>query len=302
MNSLRERFGHWIGLAGVASSETEVARRWYRRFEWILVPMAIWLPIQIFMEANREISVRAGHYLDWIIWSAFLLETVVISRLVRDPWRYLRGNWMNLVIIVAGLPWLWDDSPFLPVARALRLLMLMTLIVHVGSFSREMLKRNSLGPTMIVLMLVTSLGGVLIAHFDPAFHSPWDGIWWAWVTVTTVGYGDFIPQTMVGRVFAVLLMLMGVGLIALLSATMTAYFRAEEDREAERMRERTFRKLVQMDQEADERQRHTEMLLATLARMEAESLLRQDQIRELNERLAAIDRKLDRPPPADSSG
>lgn len=297
MNAFRERHGHWIGLAGVATSETEQARVWYRRFEWVLVPMAIWLPIQIFMEASRELSVEAGHTLDWIIWSAFLLETLVLSRLVRSPWRYLRGNWLNLVIIIAGQPWLWDDSPLLPVARGLRLLMLLSLIVHVGSFSREMLKRNSLGPTMIVLTLVTSLGGVLVAHFDPAFHSPWDGIWWAWVTVTTVGYGDLIPQSLAGRIFAVMLMLMGVGLIALLSATMAAYFRADEDREAERMRERIFRKLIQMDQEADERQKHTDLLLASLAKMEAEALSRQDQINELKNQLSDIQRVLERQPP-----
>ncbi|WP_146151803.1 potassium channel family protein [Ahniella affigens] len=297
MNNVRERFGHWIGLAGVASSESERARRWYRRFEWILVPMAVWLPIQIFLEGSHEISQSIGDYLDWIIWTAFFLETVVLSCLVRRPWHYLRSNWLNLVIIIAGQPWFWDDSPFLPVARGLRLLMLISLIVHVGSFSREMLKRNSLGPTMIVLMLVTSLGGVLVAHFDPAFHSPWDGIWWAWVTVTTVGYGDLIPQSLAGRIFAVVLMLMGVGLIALLSATMAAYFRADEDREAERMRERIFRKLIQMDQEADERQKHTDLLLASLAKMEAEALSRQDQINELKLQLSDIKRVLERLPP-----
>src|SRR5437667_11352626 len=51
-----------------------------------------------------------------------------------------------------------------------------------------------------------------------------NGIWWAVVTATTVGYGDISPTTTVGRVVAVIVMLGGVGLISTLSASIAAYF------------------------------------------------------------------------------
>jgi voltage-gated potassium channel len=51
-----------------------------------------------------------------------------------------------------------------------------------------------------------------------------DGIWWAIVTATTVGYGDISPSTLWGRIIAVLLMLVGIGLVSTLAASITSYF------------------------------------------------------------------------------
>ncbi len=288
----RQTHGHWFGLAGVHANESESAKSWYRRFEWILVPLAIWLPVQVSLQSGGHIDPSIGFIFDWVIWTAFLLETLVLSTLVRERGRYLRGNWLNLLIIAFGVPWLWSSHALLPIARGLRLLMLLSLLVHVGSFVRSMLRQNRLGPTLIVIMVVTCLGGVLVAQFDPAFKSPGEGIWWAWATVTTVGYGDFVPQSWPGRVFAVMLMLMGISLIALLSASLVTHFQAEDDRVAEQMRRRIWSKLNEMDREADARQKHVDVMLSALARMEEESLVRQAHLELLHDKLDRIEKSL----------
>jgi voltage-gated potassium channel len=56
------------------------------------------------------------------------------------------------------------------------------------------------------------------------FPSVWDGIWWAVVTVTTVGYGDLYPVTVQGRLIGMGVMLLGIGFLSVLTATVASQF------------------------------------------------------------------------------
>jgi voltage-gated potassium channel len=68
----------------------------------------------------------------------------------------------------------------------------------------------------------------------------WDGVWWAVVTVTTVGYGDIVPHSVGGRLVAMLLMMGGIVFISILTATIASFFVKEErqDERAESQEER----------------------------------------------------------------
>ena len=75
--------------------------------------------------------------------------------------------------------------------------------------------------------------GVVERLVDPrTFHSIWLGMWWATQTVTTVGYGDIVPQQTVGKIIAVFLMLGGLSLLAVVTGAITSAFvtRAEAER------------------------------------------------------------------------
>lgn len=63
----------------------------------------------------------------------------------------------------------------------------------------------------------------MMAAIDPAINNIWDGMWWAWVTVTTVGYGDIVPVSGPGRILAGILMLIGMGLFSLFTANFSAF-------------------------------------------------------------------------------
>lgn len=67
---------------------------------------------------------------------------------------------------------------------------------------------------------------------DPAFDSFGEALWWAVVTVTTVGYGDVVPESATGRATAAALMLVGLGLIPLTTSVVVAILVARRTREA----------------------------------------------------------------------
>jgi voltage-gated potassium channel len=60
------------------------------------------------------------------------------------------------------------------------------------------------------------------------YGSLWDGVWWAVVTVTTVGYGDLYPKTVQGRLIGIVLMFVGIGFLSLLTASIASRFVKQE--------------------------------------------------------------------------
>lgn len=74
--------------------------------------------------------------------------------------------------------------------------------------------------------------GVLERIVDPStFHNVWLGMWWGVETVTTVGYGDIVPNGTVGKVLASFLMLGGLSLLSIIIATITSSFVARQQEE-----------------------------------------------------------------------
>jgi voltage-gated potassium channel len=77
---------------------------------------------------------------------------------------------------------------------------------------------------LLTLLVVVIAGAVESLVDTKDFASTWDGIWWAVVTVTTVGYGDVTPTTVEGRIVAMVVMLFGIGFLSVLTATVASRF------------------------------------------------------------------------------
>jgi len=228
-----------IGLPGVAADERSAARLWASRFELPMILLAMWIVIEWYLKAKGIYPARIDRFTDWIIWLFFVLETVVLTSLVENKLRYLRNNWMNLLIISMGVPLLWGGGTYAAALRALRVLLIFPLLLSTSDTIRKVLERNHLGTTLLVALAFTLMSGLLIAGIDPSIDTIWDGIWWAWVTVATVGYGDTVPQSGAGKVFGAVVILFGVGFFSLLTASFSAYFvsRGEVEIEEEEVEE-----------------------------------------------------------------
>ncbi|WP_101759429.1 potassium channel family protein [Oceanicoccus sp. KOV_DT_Chl] len=222
-----KRLHDWIGLSGVGAHENPRAKMWAKRLDLPLLLLALWIVISWYWETTTQATLH-NNYIDWGVWLFFVIETCVLSLLVDNTKSYLTHNWLNLVIIISGFPMLWLDSPTVGGLRVLRILIFVSLMLQLSGSIQRVLARNHLGATLAVSAIFIIFAGYLIAAIDPAINTPADGIWWAWITATTVGYGDIVPVSQQGRIIAGILILLGIVLLSLITANTSAYFIASQ--------------------------------------------------------------------------
>ena len=169
------------------------------------------------------VVLRGGELL---VWAAFAVDYAVRFRLAPDRRHYVRSHLLDLLALVA---------PFL---RPLRLI---TLIGIFGTSARRAGDdiRNSLAFIAGLAALLVVSGAALVVEAerqsdDANITTYGDALWWATVTITTVGYGDRYPVTLEGRAVAGLLMLVGVALLGLITAAVATWFVKHSAEEAGR--------------------------------------------------------------------
>jgi len=208
----------------------ERSRRVARIFEVpILVAALLVIPVIVIEESNVSHGWKTfGSILNWVIWIAFAVEVVTMLVVVPAKGRWLRENPLDIAIVVLTPPLLPASLQALRVFRLLRVLRLLRL-AQIGRrlFSLEGLRYAAL------LGLVTVLGGGAAFAEVEKHRSTWDGVWWAITTMTTVGYGDISPQTSWGRVIGIVVMLVGIGLVAILTGAVAQRFLAATVEEVE---------------------------------------------------------------------
>jgi voltage-gated potassium channel len=187
---------------------------------------------------------RVGGVLDWIIWIVFALEFIVLISAAPNRWRWLREHPLEVVIVFLTPPFAPASVQSLRVFRLLRVTRLIRLApVMRRTFSLEGVKY--LG----VLTALAVVGGAE-AYSGAENVSAWNGLWWAFTTTTTVGYGDIYPHTVLGRLIAMGLMLLGIGFVAVVTGAIAQRFLAQETarvvREAEQLEEAEFDVLVEL--------------------------------------------------------
>jgi voltage-gated potassium channel len=148
---------------------------------------------------------------------------------------------LALVDLLAILPFylatlLPVDLRFVRVLRLLRLLKLAHYFSGLDVFLRVLrVQLPALAAASLVMVVMVLFAAILMFMFEnaaqpDAFRNIGDAIWWSVVTLTTVGYGDTVPATAAGKVLGVVIMLLGVGTVALPAALLAARFSDEIQR------------------------------------------------------------------------
>jgi len=177
---------------------------------------------------------------------------------------------------------LLGSLPYLKVLRIFRIVRLVRITREVGvtPIARWFLENRAEGALYVVLtavILMVEGSALLIVPVESGapganIISGGDGIWWAVVTMTTVGYGDEYPVTTVGRVIGAMVMVIGVGLVGTLSGYLANAFlaprRAKRIIQAETAETGTKARLAELRALLDEQQRVTETIHTRLAELE----------------------------------
>jgi voltage-gated potassium channel len=171
---------------------------------------------------------------DWLIWSVFLLDFTLGMRAGPTRRAALRRHWLSAVVVTLTFPLtpsLLHGLRLARLARLLRVARLLALASWAAHGLGLVLGRRGLVYTggLAGLVILVGASGLALVEPETVKGSYWQGLWWAVVTSTTVGYGDIAPVTTVGRVIGVIVMITGIGLVSTLAASITAYFVAQDE-------------------------------------------------------------------------
>jgi voltage-gated potassium channel len=191
--------------------------RWNKTAEWPLTIAAILFLIayatQIIARPDGVLSVACELIL-FVTWAMFVIDYITRLIITENRWRWFSRHLLDLAIVV------------LPMLRPLRLMRFLTVLALIGRTTGNMLRGRvviyTVGATVLTVFIAS------LAVFDAErgigdIETFPDAVWWAFATITTVGCGDFYPITVTGRITAVGLMIGGLALLGVVTATLASW-------------------------------------------------------------------------------
>jgi voltage-gated potassium channel len=269
----------------VVSTPVDRRSRWLEMYEQNtelpMMVLAVSVIPLLLVEWFADLNAKADQSLYvtyWVIWVAFLLDYLVRLLLASSRRAYVRKVWFELLVVVLTFPLPFtvsDPLEILRSARAARLLRVLRFgaVAARGAKRIVRLPRSSNSQlavgvgTFLLLALISSVLVLAVeeGHRGSQINTMGDAVWWAVATVTTIGYGDVVPQMWFGRVMAFVLMLAGVGLVGVVVSNLSGRLMTGVER-------RVGRAAASAEEEA---------IAGVVAKLD-----------ELNERLARIEARL----------
>jgi voltage-gated potassium channel len=210
-------------------------------FDLVLISMILTSTIVIMLESMSAVDFRFHKFFvitEWTITVFFTIEYILRILVVKNKKQYI-FSFMGIIDLLSILPLylslFFHFTKFLSIIRLLRILRVFRILnlldyMNDGQYIMKALKSSSRKIyifLLFIIILVTIIGSVMfvIEEGHNGFTDIPTSIYWAVVTVTTVGYGDIAPITPLGKLLSVVLMLCGYSIIAVPTGIMTAEMR-----------------------------------------------------------------------------
>jgi voltage-gated potassium channel len=195
-------------------------KRWESATIWPMIVASLvfligysWLVLEPRMSHSLYLVILAALALVWV---TFVVDFIVRLVLSDRKWHFVRTNIVDLASI------------FIPLVRPFRLLFDLSRLPALRGNSGVHLRRRVIiiaASCVVTFIYVMSLSVYSVERNAPHANitSFGDAVWWACVTMATVGYGDYYPVTVPGRILAVLLMMGGVAIVGTATATIVSF-------------------------------------------------------------------------------
>ncbi|MBD5807384.1 ion channel [Limosilactobacillus walteri] len=202
-------------------------------YEVIMVILAVISILLIILDYGSVININTGYpaLLNNIILVVFTVDYFIRFSLAKDKRQFFKQNFFDLISIIP-VNATFNLFRFARIVRFISVLRIFRLIGLTGKLNR-LLQTNGLIYVMYtsVCILVVSASMYSISEHKSFGNS----LWWAIATATTIGYGDISPHTFLGKLAAILLMVIGIGFVGVLTSSITNFF--IQDHTSDRMEE-----------------------------------------------------------------
>ncbi len=189
-------------------------------YEVIMACLAVVVGVIAIMELTQDLNPaqeRAYLLIDYAILTVFAID--YFYRLARAPDRraFVQGHVIELLAIL-------PLGKQFRVFRLFRVLRMFVFTHRMWLTVRGVFRTNGLIYALLVTLGIMGAAAFSVMYFEPEMDSFGEALWWALVTITTVGYGDIAPDSPGGRITAAVLMVTGIGMIGMVTGSIATYF------------------------------------------------------------------------------
>ena len=171
--------------------------------------------------------------IDFLICLFFLYDFFARFYKAKSKLQFLKWGWIDFISSIPVLG-VFQWARISRVIRIIRILRAFRSTKVLLQYLFRNCSRGTFATAALVSLLMTIFSSIAILNFEKApdsnIKNPEDALWWAFTTITTVGYGDRYPVTTGGRIVAALLMTSSVGLFGIFTAFIASFFVAEDQK------------------------------------------------------------------------
>lgn len=172
----------------------------------------------------------------------------------KQKWAYLKVHWIDFV---ASLP-IIEQVRFARVIQVFRVMRLIRSSNQILHYIRSNRREATVASIFLLLTLLVTVGSALMLMIEgdipeSNIHNASDALWWVFVTISTVGYGDHYPVTTLGKILAAVIIVCGVGLFGMVAGLVSSMIsdpgKLKHEKEQEHLHQQEWKQMLDIQQQ-----------------------------------------------------